>query len=797
MNLPVIFRFALLLFCSSVSSVFAQPTTFKLSGHLYSADTHESIPGASLSILGTSKGARSNSKGAYSLTLEANKEYRIRVSSLGYKPDTIRIRLLASQLLDITLTIAPLQSNDVIVTADASRREARRIMHQAIEAKSKWHNEINNYTCDVYSRINLQKLETLDTTLLTVFETFANGFYEKSKGYTERIIARKQTANIPPAINRISLLGVSNFYDDRIVLPEYSIISPLATDAFDRYDYDLLGTRQINGATAYEISVEPRGVVAPAFEGRVWIDMSDYSLVYLQLHPNGALKFPFVTKAELDQSYVEVENKYHLPAQTHVIMNAELQLPFTPKFSAELTGLSQNYVVNTTIPDSIFSAKRRDVDSSADKIDGATWLSLRGVPLTAQEENAYSRIDTIMKYVKPPAPDSSLLHFSFSPIISYDRVQATRLGLSVGVGIFQIAPIDVGIAAGYSFGDKQFRYTLSIDAPLLWKYQEELSTTATVTSSGDIFFNQVRKRIDIFTGKFSYFDDISRLGAAYGTLANSAMAFVFKRDYPDYMGVRGIKAGLNYLFSESGKVNLSFISHDERSLAKTTDRSLFFPSDTFRHNPTISDGKYHAFLFTAQYDLSSEDLTFAPEVLITSSSKSIGSSFDFTSISLTALCGARLAGLGPTKLQLAYNRKLSGAIPDQHLFIFDETRNFFFAIQNVFHTMNLREYQGDETYSAMLEQNFYDLPTRLLGLNLHPLDLHWFGFMNIAHSLLTEESKSILRNPVTVTGAIPFLETGFGIGNILNVLRIDAAWRVTHRKTGQNFAVTLDLGLHF
>ncbi len=797
MNLSLTFRLVILLSCCSVRVLFAQPTTFKLSGHLYSGDTHETISGASLSIIGTSKGARSNSKGAYSLTLEANKDYRIRVSSLGYKPDTIHIRLLASQLLDVTLKVAPLQSNDIIVTADASRREARRIMHQAIEAKTHWYNDINNYTCDVYSRINLQKLETLDTTLLTVFETFANGYYERAKGYREHIIARKQTANIPPAINRISLLGVSNFYDDRIVLPEYSIVSPLANDAFDRYDYDLLGTRQINGATAYEILVEARGVIAPAFEGRVWIDMSDYSLVYLQLHPNGALKFPFVTKAELDQSYVEVENKYHLPAQTHVVMNAELQLPFTPKFSAELTGLSQNYIINTTIPDSVFSTKRLDVDSSADAIDGATWLSLRGVPLTAQEENAYARIDTMVKYVKPPAPDSSLLHLSYSPIISYDRVQATRVGLSVGVGIFRTAPIDVAVVAGYSFGDKQFRYTLSIDAPLLWKFQEEMSTTATVTSSGDIFFNQVRKRVDVFTGNFSYFDDVSRIGAAYGTLANSVMAFVFKRDYPDYMGIRGIKVGLNYLFSGSGKVNLTFISRDEWSLARTTNTSLFFPSDTFRHNPTIFDGKYHALSFTAHYDLSSEDLTFAPEVLVTSSSKSIGSTFDYTSISLTAECGARLAGLGPTKLQLAYNRKLSGAMPDQHLFIFDETRNFFFAIQNVFHTMNLREYQGDETYSAMLEQNFYDLPTRLIGLNLHPLDLHWFGFINIAHSLLTEESRSILRNQVKVTGVIPFLETGFGIGNILNVLRVDASWRVTHRRTGQNFAVTLDLGLHF
>ncbi|HET9136001.1 MAG TPA: carboxypeptidase-like regulatory domain-containing protein, partial [Candidatus Kapabacteria bacterium] len=194
----------------------AQPAKVKLTGRIIASDTHETIPGASLSILGTSRGARSNKLGSYLLELDAEQEYRIRISSLGYKTDTIHVKVSKSEIRDFTLKVSPLQASEITISADASRKEARRIMHRAIDEKMKWQPQIINYICDVYSRINVQKIESNDTTLLSIFETYSNGYYDKDKGRASHIIARKQTANVPADLNQISLLGISSFYDDRI-----------------------------------------------------------------------------------------------------------------------------------------------------------------------------------------------------------------------------------------------------------------------------------------------------------------------------------------------------------------------------------------------------------------------------------------------------------------------------------------------------------------------------------------------------------------------------------------------------
>ena len=77
-----------------------------------------------------------------------------------------------------------------------------------------------------------------------------------------------------------------------------------------------------------------------------------------------------------------------------------------------------------------------------------------------------------------------------------------------------------------------------------------------------------------------------------------------------------------------------------------------------------------------------------------------------------------------------------------------------------------------------------------------PVDLHWFGFANVAGASLTDATRTLLPAPVQTLGSTPFTEAGFGIGNILNVLRFDAAWRLTY-KTANNFYVTGTLAISF
>jgi hypothetical protein len=111
--------------------------------------------------------------------------------------------------------------------------------------------------------------------------------------------------------------------------------------------------------------------------------------------------------------------------------------------------------------------------------------------------------------------------------------------------------------------------------------------------------------------------------------------------------------------------------------------------------------------------------------------------------------------------------------------------------------MEPQEFKGDHLWSAMLEQNFYDLPTRLLGVTfLDPLDLHWIAFGNAGQALLSQSLRPQLGTLIVGTGSTPFVEAGLGIANIYNVARVDAAWRLTHKRE-TNFRASLSFGFSF
>jgi hypothetical protein len=172
----------------------------------------------------------------------------------------------------------------------------------------------------------------------------------------------------------------------------------------------------------------------------------------------------------------------------------------------------------------------------------------------------------------------------------------------------------------------------------------------------------------------------------------------------------------------------------------------------------------------------------------------IGSQFSYITAGLKLSLEGKLGGWGKAWLSGSYDALLNGALPSQSFFFFD-SRDAVIAPRAVFRTMSPFEFQGDRAWSVMFEQNFYDLPTRALGIRM-PIDIHWFGFANVAGVTLSDSSAHNLAVPVQTLGSKPYAEAGFGIGNIWNVIRLDAAWRLTHRLQ-HNFFVTGTLALSF
>ncbi len=793
------FRLSLLLVALEILSlappVFAQ--TFQFSGTIRERDSSDIIPGASLHILGTTRGARTNAEGRFHLVLDSATRYSIRITALGYSPDTLHIQLFKNKSEDILLTAAPILGAPITISAEASRTEARRIMHKVIDTKDAWQSQINDYGFDVYSKTNLRTKKDTSSNVIAIIESSADGYWKRDRGYAERINARKQTADIPADVNRVALLGIQNFYNDRMDFVDYNVVSPVAHDAFDRYDYDLLGEGELNGQSVYKISVEPRGNLNPAFKGTLWIDKVDYTIAYLDLQPNDVIKIGPVQGIDIRQTFTFVDNKFWVPSELNFDCAIKLELPIVPEFDISQSATLQNYTINGGIPDSIFSTQHL-VAASADSVDSIHWTALRTIPLERDEDTAYRRIDSVVNNFKSsPTPFTPLgLFWTLFPgtdFFQFNRVEGAQLELGHTWSAFEEHPLSFGGYAAYGFSDERWKYSAEITQALTTKKQTQM--TANISLDGDVEMGGGKNEVAVSSSIGGrVYDEYVPLSDEYDPLVNTLTSLLLHSDYPDYHEARGFD--INYSLTPNRRffLTLDFKNETDHSLSNVTNYSLLFRKDTFPVNPAINDGLVHEISLQSNENFPLGFWEGSIREGITYSNAAIGSYFNYLTTEGRFSLEGKLGGWGKTWISATWNDLLSGALPAQSLFFF-EARNDIIAPRDVFRTLSPFEFEGDRTWTIQFEQNFYDLPTRALGIHM-PGDLHWFGFANMAGASLTDATQALLPAPVQTLGTTPFTEAGFGIGNILNVIRFDAAWRLTY-KTEHNFYVTGTLAISF
>ena len=797
------FRLSIILLAILIAQqVDAQSTSVFLTGTVRERGTSEAIPGASLHILGTSRGARSNTDGRYRLELNQGTICAIRITALGYKPDTIHITLSRDSSIDIPLLTSPILGKTITVSADASRKEAERIMHKVIDTKDAWQSQLQNYQFQVYSRGTLRVKKDTNGKVAAVIESVADGYWDRNKGYAERIIARKQTADIPADVNKFSLLGIENFYNERMDMGEYTVVSPVAHDAFDRYDYDLLGEGEINGNPVWKISVEPRGEIFPAFQGSLWIDQTDYTIAYLDLGLNDAIKFGPVKDLRFEQTFSFIDNKYWLPSALTFDFQIKVGLPLVPDFRISQTATLDDYTVNGTIPDSVFSGTKHAVSARADSTDSLHWLSMRTIPLSHDEDTAYHHYDSIAKAPKKEKDEDE----NFSPIgligqlipgtdvFQYNRVDGPEIELGHYWTVLPQHPLSFGGDVDYDFGDHDWEYSVGFQQALTTRKKEQ-HMTANLSLDGDFELENTSNEVDVTSSiEGRFYNEHSVLGSAYGPLVNTLTSLFLHQDYYNFYEAEGFS--IHFSFTPNARFSgwIGFRNEIDNSIANVTNYSFFFRNDTFRSNPPINDGMIHEIALNLSDNIPLGFWSSSVSGNATYSAPSIGSEFNYTTASVHFSIEGRDGGWGKSWVSATYSALLNGALPAQNLFIF-ETRDAIIAPRDVFHAMYPFEFQGDKAWQAMFEQNFFDLPTRALGIHM-PIELQWLGFAHFAGASLSNATKAIQPTPTETLGSTPFIEAGFGIGNIFHILRIDATWRLTHQ-VEHNFFVTGTLGLSF
>lgn len=781
--------FVLILCICLVSIVTAQTeNTSVLSGTIKGRQTGEVVPRASIRVLGSSRGAIANSEGKYSITLERGARHRLRVRAIGYRDDTITVSLTESKRQDILLDEQAVTGQEVVVRGDASRIEARRIMREVIKRKKSWMDKLNDFTSKAYSRWNYKTISgDNDSTVRSVIESVADIYWKKDKGLAERIIMRKQTANLPPELNTFSVGQFQNFYDERIDFGEYNLISPLAEDAFDVYDYDLLekDVKLFDGT--YSVIAIETGPFAAGLIGKLWVDEADYTVGYLELQPNAAVEISPVSELRYAQRFDDVNGEYQLPIDLHMIIGIKLQLPFVPRLHFEQVSVLKDYSVNVGVHDSLFEGRRHVALPQADSVQPAAWEAERAIPLTDEEAGAYTRIDSTIALSRGdtvrtfwdtffdvlPSPD----------LPAYNQVEGLKLGVNKRIVPVSTFPFSLYGELQYGFKDEAFKYRLRVEQGLIWSLRRRVAVSGGL--SGDIRgeFREVPE-VKLSLGA-DLFDVYHERGTIYPSPLTSITSLIYKEDYQELYRGRGFSVDLQYFPFSGSTASIRYMA-EKISDVMASDRRIV--NDTTQ-NPERVYRNISAALSTG-FDVGGFNVDL--DLTYLTSSKSFSSEYEFSQIKLELGAGVRLGGLGKLDITGRYYSTPSGAVPRWNLYYF-ETRNKFFSSTSYFRALDPFEFQGDQLWMLYGEHNFYDLPLRILGITPSEyLNFHWFVFGGIGEADFRSEAPLGIHT----THDKPHGEIGVGIGNIFNILRLEGTWRLTHKKE-TNFYPTLSLGFTF
>jgi hypothetical protein len=368
----------------------------------------KSIPFATVYIKNTTKGTSANSEGEYSINLKTG-TYELQFKAIGYRQESRKIELKASQVINVVLKNEDYQIKEVTVRAGAED-PAYAIIRKAIKKRKGYLNAVNSYTAEVYIK-GLQKLlaapkkflmfdvqkatreaglDSNRTGIVYLSESQSKLSFMRPDDIHEEIISSKVSgSNRAFSFNRASDLRV-NFYENTQVwegLSNRPLVSPIADNALFYYRYQWMGISIENGETINKIKVTPRREHDPCFSGYIYILEDSWRLQSLGLSITKKSNINFVDTLKVNQEFVPVSNDVWMPSSIKFEFTGGL---FGFRIGGYFISIYKDYEINPTLDKKQFAEVLR-ITKGVNKKDSAFWEQQRPIPLTLEEKTDYTK----------------------------------------------------------------------------------------------------------------------------------------------------------------------------------------------------------------------------------------------------------------------------------------------------------------------------------------------------------------------------------------------------------------------
>jgi len=690
-----------------------------IQGTIRNKDTKKVLPNANIQVLDTFRGTISNDDGKFILEL---KELPVIVEFryIGFKSKQISITKNSPVMYDINLQPVPIQLKTIVVTGE---NPAAIIMKEVIKRKREWRKKLKTYMAEGYSRFVLEN----DTGIVSISESTSKVFWDKKRGTREIINAKRSTSNLSFQQSFAAASYQPNFYDDDIQLQGAKFIGPTHPEALKYYTFTLEKEMVLNNQTIFDIALIPKTKFHPAFIGHIKVLERDYVMIEVDLKPSNAFILPAPIKdwdLSCKQQFSNFGQEFWLPVDVHFkgyvkvsIVGLEL-----PKIHYKQISRITDYSINCSLPDSLYGDES-SVIKEATNIQKDTLLAstYHVIPLTDEEEYAYSELDSTMTLDKAFKPrgfladmatiaivagddttalkgEKSSMHIlkHIEPQFRFNRVDGFHLGLKYKQRIFKILKGNVYTA--YKTGLKD------------WAYGTELSY---------IYKN--------FSMNLTYNEDtfVQNKSEHYPLWINSLNTLAGYDDYFDYFWNQSWKASIQYMFKRYNfSIRTEFKNEKHSSLNKTTDYNVLGRNVVQDDNPLINEGTLRAVDFNITIGES-----YVPWGIMGQNQASVSiehSSPDFLDSDFSFTCCYLTA---ETYFKTFYKRRVlpntlycklqafgsMGDIPVQCLRVPD-MRIAGFTPFGVFKTLGSEIFKSGNFVSFFWEHNFGTVPFEVIGL---------------------------------------------------------------------------------
>lgn len=790
------------LLCTSALVTVAQRSP-AIQGVVLNAQTGVPVPYASIRLSSIRRAAISDRSGAFSIRLNSSERLavdsaRVIVSCVGYRADTLQIRSVDS-LLIVRLQERGIEGAVVIVRAEDP---AQRIMREVIARRRRQTEAIRSYQYRLYSKI-VVNTDTLtatrssgrgDTAVFSILESISDGYFKAPDQYSNKILQRRQTANIPPQANLVSLGTNLSSYANTVTLLGEEIETPFADDALDHAEFTL---RNDVDDTIAIIDVRSNSPVRKGFHGVLFIDTRTYTPLNVEFEPNRVVNLPFDASLSYTQTFAVVDG-FVVPEYLRIAssLTADILFVIQPRLDVEVETRCSDYQINTEIDDDIFDQWRVELTPSALTYDSVFWQQHAMGALSADEERAYVEIRSAID--NPDSLQSTLINRIFGPIargiarlgrrpfsgfedvMRYNRIHGLYLG--VGTRFRPDTVIELESGVGYGTADREF-YGWLHPAVYLGT-QQRWSIDASI-------YRILQRR-----------DNPNVVRSPLIT----ATSLLFGNDYGDYYHREGGEVGVSYSWGQFAFIRNDvwqrpssvrvFVRSEDHASAQSRDVwSLFRPQTPERLNPEIMPGTLRSMGATLRVDYSPLRMisrTGFAMMMEHSNPALLPSAFSYTVLQAEGMVRLKPLSVWTTDLVATFGWS-DGGVPPQRFGSLESSLNGL-AVTGAFRGMRVKEFYGDRYATLSLTQNFGEIIPGILRIpGIASFGIEFLAFGGVGWTSFSEQTQALTATTLPSTMATRegvYYEVGVGVNRLLLFFRIDVNARISQRDRPE-FRVTL------